>query len=75
MNIGNGTEVQQVAVAGSQPGNIGGTIGVMQTLAMAQAGTSGQTGTTGDASVVVKRGSPGRGKKDLALRVVIATAS
>ena len=77
MNIGNG--VQQMTVAGSQPGNVGGTIGVMQTSTMTQVGVPGQVGTPGDAPVVVKkRGGPGRGKKgkmDLASRVVIATAS
>lgn len=79
MNVGNGTTIQQMTVAGSQLGNVGGTIGVMQTSTMTQAGTPGQTGTTGDAPVVMrKRGGPGRGKKgkmDLASRVVIATAS
>lgn len=79
MNVGTGTSVQQMTVAGSQPGNVGGTIGVMQASTMTQAGAPGQTGTTGDAPVVVKkRGGPGRGKKgkmDLASRVVIATAS
>ena len=79
MNVGNGTSVQQMTVAGSQPGHVGGTIGVMQTSTMTQAGAPGQTGTAGDAPVVMKkRGGPGRGKKgkmDLASRVVIATAS
>jgi len=79
MNIGNGGGVQQMTVAGSQPGNVGGTIGVMQTSTMTQVGAPGQAGTPGDAPVVVKkRGGPGRGKKgkmDLASRVVIATAS
>jgi hypothetical protein len=27
MNVGNGTSVQQMTVTGSQPGNVGGTIG------------------------------------------------
>jgi hypothetical protein len=77
MNVGNGGSVQQMTV-GPQPGNVGGTIGVMQASTMSQAGTSGHT--PGDAPVVVKkRGGPGRGKKgkmsDLASRVVIATAS
>jgi hypothetical protein len=77
MNVGNGGGVQQMAV-GPQPGNVGGTIGVMQASTMSQAGVSGHT--PGDAPVVVKkRGGPGRGKKgkmsDLASRVVIATVS
>jgi hypothetical protein len=79
MNVGNGGGVPQMTVAASQPGNVGGTIGVMQTSTMTQAGTPGQTGTTGEAHLVVKkRGGPGRGKKgkmDLTSRVVIATAS
>jgi hypothetical protein len=78
MNVGNGGSVQQMTVAGSQPGNVGGTIGVMQASTMTQAGTPGQTGT-GEAPIVVKkRGGPGRGKKgkmDLASRIVIATPS
>jgi len=56
--------------AGSQPGDVGGTIGMMQMSTMAQAGILGQTGTTGDASVVVKQG-----KLDLASRVVITAGS
>ena len=79
MNVGNGAGVEQMTVAGSQPGNVGGTISVMQTSTMTQTGIPGQAGTTGDAPVVMKkRGGPGRGKKgkmDLASRVVIATAS
>ena len=81
MNVGNGGGVQQITLAGSQPGNVGGTIGVMQTSTMNQAGTHGQVGTQGEVPVVPpkKRGGPGRGKKgkmsDLASRVVIATAS
>ena len=82
MNVGNGAGVEQMTVAGSQPGNVGGTIIVMQTSTMNQTGIPGQAGTTGDAPVVMKkRGGPGRGKKgkkgkkDLASRVVIATAS
>jgi hypothetical protein len=80
MNIGNGGGVQQMTVAGSQPGDVGGTIGVMQASTMSQAGIPGQVGMPGDAPVVVKkRGGPGRGKKgkmsDLASRMVIATAS
>lgn len=77
MNVGNGGVVQQMNVAASQPGNVGGTIGVMQASTMTQAGCS-QTGTTGEAQIVKKRGGPGRGKKgkmDLTSRVVIATAS
>lgn len=79
MNVGGGTSVQQMTVTGSQPGNVGGTMVVMQTSTMTQAGTSGQSGTTGDGPVVMKkRGGPGRGKKgkmDMTSRVVIATAS
>ena len=79
MNVGNGGGVQQMTVVSSQPGNVGGTIGVMQTSTMTQAGIAGQTSTTNDAPIVVKkRGGPGRGKKgkmDMASRVVIATAS
>ena len=79
MNIGSGAGVQQMTVAGSQPGNVGGTIGVMQTSTMTQAGAPGQTGIIDYAPAVVKkRGGPGRGKKgkmDMASRVVIATAS
>lgn len=79
MNVGNGGAVQQMTVAGSQPVNVGGTIGVMQASTMTQTGKPGQAGTTGEAPVVVKkRGGPGRGKKgkmDMASRVVIATAS
>lgn len=79
MNVGNGGAVQQMTVAGSQPVNVGGTIGVMQASTMTPTGTPGQVGTTGEAPVVVKkRGGPGRGKKgkmDMASRVVIATAS
>ena len=79
INVVNGGGVQHMTVAASQPGNVGGTIGVMQASTMTQAGTPGQIGTTGEAQIVVKkRGGPGRGKKgkmDLASRVVIATAS
>lgn len=79
MNVGGGTSVQQMTVTGSQPGNVGGTMVVMQTSTMTQAGTLGQGGTTGDGPVVMKkRGGPGRGKKgkmDMTSRVVIATAS
>ena len=79
MNVGGGTSVQQMTVTGSQPGNVGGTMVVMQTSTMTQAGTPGQGGTTGDGPVVMKkRGGPGRGKKgkmDMTSRVVIATAS
>ena len=68
-----------MTVAGSRPGNVGGILGVMQTSIVTQARAPGQTGSTGDAPVVVKkRGGPWRGKKgkvDLALRVVIVTAS
>ena len=76
MNVGNGGSVQQMTVAGSQPGNVGGTISVMQTSTMTQAGTPG---TTTEVPIVAKkRGGPGRGKKgkmDLASRVIIATPS
>lgn len=79
MNVGTGGGVQQMTVAGSQPGNVGGTIGVMQASTMTQTGTPGQTGTTGEVPIVMKkRGGPGRGKKgkmDMASRVVVATAS
>jgi transcriptional activator SPT7 len=81
MNFGNGTSVQRTTVAGSQPGNVGGTIGVMQTWTstMTQVGTPGQAGARGGALVLMKRiGGLGRrkmGKMDLALRVVIATTS
>jgi len=79
MNVGTGGGAQQMAIAGSQPGNVGGTIGVMQTSTMGQAGTPGQAGAPGEAPAVVKkRGGPGRGKKgkmDPASRVLIATAS
>jgi hypothetical protein len=79
MNVGGGGGVQQMTVTGSQAGNVGGTIGVMQTSTMTQSGIPGQADTTGDAPIVPKkRGGPGRGKKgkmDLASRVVIATAS
>ena len=79
MNVGTGGGVQQMTVAGSQPGNVGGTIGVMQASTMTQAGAPGQVGAPGEAPVVKKRGGPGRGKKgkmsDLASRVVMATAS
>lgn len=79
MNVGSGGGVQQMTVVASQPGNVGGTISVMQTSTMTQTGTPGQTGTTGEAQIVVKkRGGPGRGKKgkmDLTSRVVIATPS
>ena len=80
MSVGNGGTLQQITMTGSQPGNVGGTIGVMQASTMGQTGTPGQVGTPGEAPVVVKkRGGPGRGKKgkmtDLASRVVIATAS
>ena len=79
MNVGGGGGVQQMTVAASQPGNVGGTIGVMQASTMTQAGTPGQPGAASEAQIVVKkRGGPGRGKKgkmDLASRVVIATAS
>ncbi|KAF9783848.1 hypothetical protein BJ322DRAFT_1007972 [Thelephora terrestris] len=80
MNVGTGGGIQQMTVAGSQPGSIGGTIGVMQASTMTQTGAPGQTSTTGEAQTVPmkKRGGPGRGKKgkmDLASRVVVATAS
>ena len=80
MSVGNGGTLQQITIPGSQPGNVGGTIGVMQASTMGQTGTPGQTVTPGEAPVVVKkRGGPGRGKKgkmsDLPSRVVIATAS
>lgn len=80
MNVGNSGGLQQMAIAGSQPGNVGGTIGVMQASTMTQTGTPGQVGAPGDAPVVPKkRGGPGRGKKgkmsDLTSRVAIATAS
>ena len=52
---------------------------MIQTSTVTHAGAPGQTGSTGDAPVVAKkRGKPRRvrkGKKDLASRVVIATAS
>ena len=78
MNVGNSGGIQQMTVSGPQPGNVGGTIGVMQASTMGQAGTPGHA--PGEAPVVAKkRGGPGRGKKgkmsDLASRVVIATAS
>ena len=80
MSVGNGGTLQQITIPGSQPGSVGGTIGVMQASTMGQTGTPGQAGTPGEAPVVVKkRGGPGRGKKgkmsDLPSRVVIATAS
>ena len=80
MSVGNGGGIQQMTVAGSQPGNVGGTIGLMQASTMSQAGAPGQIGTPGEAPVVPKkRGGPGRGKKgkmsDLTSRVAIATAS
>ena len=48
---------------------------MMQTLTVTQVGMSGQADTMGRVPVVVKkRGGSGRGKKDLALSVIIATA-
>lgn len=64
MNVGSGGGVQQMTVAASHPGNVGGTIGVMQTSTMTQTGTLGQTGITGEGQTIVKkRGGPGRGKR------------
>jgi len=78
MNVGAGASVQQMTVAASQPGSVGGTIGVMQTSTMAQAGAVGQAGAPGEVPAPKKRGGPGRGKKgkmDLTSRVVIPTPS